>query len=136
MRYIESSKGIVFAPSQLVSHTDLVNVLEQTDRPILSAGHLSARYSVDQPWKAYGKSTGLGIAANTALQIPDTVWAGICDDGFQTVIYSTNPDLLQNLQSIEKCSWGLTAEGLFGECAVYAPLHSRRMIRADEVLGL
>lgn len=136
MRYIETNQGLIFAPSQQVSHGDLANLLEPTQGRIFSAGFFAARYSADTPWKIYGKSSGLGLSCNPELQIPTQVWAGVCDEVLQTVIYSTNPKLLSNLQNVEECTWGLSEEGLFGECAVFTPLHSKRPLRADEIIGL
>jgi len=74
MRYVQTVRGLLLGPQRHVSHADLLCVSGLPKTDVRSAGFLAARYCPTEPWAAYGRSVGLGVAADTQLHVPDRLW--------------------------------------------------------------
>lgn len=133
MRYVQTVRGLLLGPQRHVSHADLLCVSGLPKTDVRSAGFLAARYCPTEPWAAYGRSVGLGVAADTQLHVPDRLWAAQLPGTYPRIVFSDNPGLLEGLDLVE-ATWGLSEEGVEGSVAVFSPLHPDVPLTADEIL--
>lgn len=123
---------MVLAPRQASSHKEMVSLVGRRREDVSSAGFLGARYAPGERWEPYGRSTGLDIGADPRLTVPDTLYAGKHRYG---VVFATCSSMLESVADVAPAVWGMTAESPWGDVLpVYAPLHPRHMLRANEVL--
>lgn len=135
MRYIETEKGVVMgAPTALVSHMDLVRAAQGVSKEnVKSAGFVTHTNSASEEWRTFGESVALAIAADKNLKISKELWCVLMGDRFKTVVYSTNPELIRHLGDVVSANWGMTKEGAWGECPIYAPMHPNRMFSTEDI---
>lgn len=133
MRYVEFyDGGVVISPRRTLSHRDMVIISGGDFRQVISAGFLAARYSADEPWETYGKSTGLNIECNEKLVIPNQLFVGKVRSG---ILFASKEELLKGCTEIQLASWGFTAEGLWKDLApVFSPLHSDFVLDVDQAM--
>lgn len=134
MRYIEFHDGAVaLASGNAISHRDLLRLVGRCKSFARSAGFLGARYDVNQPWEPYGFSTGLALQADEKLNIPEHLFVAIHKYG---QVYASCPAMLGGLSEVQPAVWCVSEESLFGDvCPVFAPMHPKYKLRADEVLS-
>ena len=134
MRFIEFKDGsLIIAPRRASAHKDMLAMARVSKCDVVSAGFLSARYEATEPWTPYGSSTGLGIkATNPDLRVPETLYVGKHRYG---LVFATHKEFLEGLEDVMPATWGMTEESYWGDvCPVYAPLHPRHKLRADEAI--
>ena len=130
MRYIASKNGLVLAPRRHFSHQEMARLAGLNKESLVSAGFLPARYEQTAPWVPYGRSVGLDLAS-ASIEVPETLWVGKFGRG---VLFSDNPALLADCETVVQAAWGMSEEGWEGTCAVFSPLHPDVCLTADEII--
>lgn len=142
MRYIKTSIGTLVAPRKHMGHQQMLRAATYPKGIfLLSAGFLTALNSRVDIWRCTGESVGLGIVAEVGHEPdPAQLWVGELSSKFGAkLLFSDNPELLQNCDNIQAAQLAFTNEysgdNCSGEVPVLAPKHPDYSLSRDELFG-